>query len=201
MNWAGNSDEIILLQLNRLQNTLNVNLGSAHTGRVSTILSERDEAWVDIDVEDIPWLADGNRFLWLSERDGWRHAYIASRKAGAEPRLITKDAFDVVSLEGVDEKMGWLYYIASPDNATQRYLYRTKLSGSGETERVSPAAQAGTHSYSIAPNASWAFHTPFDHQLAARGGVGPASGSPGCARTGHQFCRDCSGQRAGRRCA
>jgi len=159
MNWAGNSDEIILLQLNRRQNELNVITGSAHTGKVSSILSERDEAWVDIDVEDIPWLADGNRFLWLSERDGWRHAYVASRKSGAEPRLITKGAFDVVSIEGVDEKTGWLYYIASPDNATQRYLYRTKLSGSGETERVSPSTQAGSHSYSIAPNASWAFHT------------------------------------------
>ncbi|HSS21015.1 MAG TPA: S9 family peptidase [Pyrinomonadaceae bacterium] len=159
MNWAVNADEIILLQLNRRQNLLNVIIGSARTGKVTTILNEKDDAWVDIDVEDIPWLADGNRFLWLSERDGWRHAYIASRKAGAEPHLITKGAFDVVSIEGVDEKTGWLYYIASPADATQRYLYRTKLSGSGDPERVSPAAQPGSHSYSIAPNASWAFHT------------------------------------------
>lgn len=158
MNWAGNSDEIILLQLNRLQNVLNVIIGSARSGQVRTILNEKDEAWVDIDVDDIPWLSDGNRFLWTSERDGWRHVYIASRK-DKDPVLITKGAFDVISIEGVDEKPGWLYYIASPDNATQRYLYRTKLSGSGEPERVSPAAQAGSHSYSIAPNASWAFHT------------------------------------------
>src|SRR5207342_3214839 len=89
---------------------------------------------------------------------GWRHVYVATR-TGADPVLITKGAFDVISVEGVDEKTGWLYYIASPENAAQRYLYRTKLSGNGETERVSPAAQAGSHSYSIAPNAAWAFHT------------------------------------------
>ncbi|HWP54571.1 MAG TPA: S9 family peptidase [Pyrinomonadaceae bacterium] len=158
MNWAGNSEEIILLQLNRRQNSLNVIIGSARNGQVKTILNEKDDAWVDIDVENIPWLADGQRFLWSSERDGWRHVYVANR-TGADPVLITKGAFDVISVEGVDEKTGWLYYIASPENATQRYLYRTKLSGNGETERVSPAAQAGSHSYSIAPNAAWAFHT------------------------------------------
>jgi dipeptidyl-peptidase-4 len=158
MNWAGNSNEIILLQLNRRQNSLNVIIGSARNGQVRTILNEKDDAWVDIDVEDIPWLGDGQRFLWSSDRDGWRHVYVATR-TGADPVLITKGAFDVISVEGVDEKTGWLYYIASPENATQRYLYRTKLSGNGETERVSPAAQAGSHSYSIAPNAAWAFHT------------------------------------------
>jgi dipeptidyl-peptidase-4 len=133
-------------------------IGSARTGQLRTILEEKDDAWVDIDSDDISWLADGKRFLWLSERDGWRHAYVASRTGGA-PQLITQGAFDVVSIEGVDEKGGWLYYAASPENATQRYLYRTALSGNGKPERLSPIAQAGFHSYSIAPNSAWAFHT------------------------------------------
>jgi dipeptidyl-peptidase-4 len=158
MNWAGNSDELVLLQLNRRQNVLNVMIGSAPPGQVRSILEEKDEAWVDIDSDDISWLGDGKRFLWLSERDGWRHVYVASRTGGA-PQLITQGAFDVVSIEGVDEKGGWLYYSASPENATQRYLYRTALSGGGKPERVSPAAQAGFHTYSIAPNSAWAFHT------------------------------------------
>src|SRR2546428_4080611 len=82
MNWAGNSHEIILLQLNRRQNLLNVSLGSARTGEVKTILNEKDNAWVDIDFDDIAWLSDGKRFLWLSERDGWRHVYVATRAGG-----------------------------------------------------------------------------------------------------------------------
>jgi dipeptidyl-peptidase 4 len=158
MNWAGNSNEIVLLQLNRRQNVLNVMLGNARTGQVQTLLAEKDDAWVDVDVDDLNWLADGKRFLWSSERDGWRHVYVASR-TGTPPQLITPGAFDVISIESVDEKAGWLYYIASPDNATQRYLYRISLSGNGRPERISPAAQAGSHSYSIAPNATWAFHT------------------------------------------
>ncbi|HYW74615.1 MAG TPA: S9 family peptidase, partial [Pyrinomonadaceae bacterium] len=157
MNWAGNSDEIVLLQLNRRQNLLNVMIGDARSGQTKTILTEKDDAWVDARLDEIPWLADGKRFLWPSERDGWRHAYIASRAGGA-PQLITRGEFDVISIEGVDEKAGWIYYIASPDNATQRYLYRTELSGNGKPERVSPVAQPGTHSYTISPDATWAFH-------------------------------------------
>ena len=158
MNWAGNSNEIVLLQLNRRQNLLNVIIGDTRSGQVQTILAEKDEAWVDVDVDDLPWLSDGKRFLWLGERDGWRHVYVASR-AGAGPQLITPGAFDVISIESVDEKAGWLYYIASPDNATQRYLYRIALTGNGPPERISPTAQAGTHSYSISPNSTWAFHS------------------------------------------
>jgi dipeptidyl-peptidase-4 len=158
MDWAGNSNEIALLHLNRRQNVLSVMIGNARSGQVGTILIEKDDAWVDIDNDDLHWLGAGKSFLWLSERDGWRHVYAASRDGG-NPQLITNGAFDVVSIAGVDEKGGWLYFIASPDNATQRYLYRTELNGKGRAERLSPAAQPGTHSYAIAPNAAWAFHT------------------------------------------
>jgi dipeptidyl-peptidase-4 len=78
---------------------------------------------------------------------------------GQKTRLVTTGAFDVISVENVDDASGWLYFIASPENATQRYLYRTKLDGSGKAERLSPASQAGTHAYNIAPRSGWAFHT------------------------------------------
>jgi dipeptidyl-peptidase-4 len=74
-------------------------------------------------------------------------------------KLSTTGAFDLTDVDSVDEAGGWLYYRASPDNATQRYLYRAALDGSGKQERVSPANQPGTHTYNIAPNSSCAFHT------------------------------------------
>lgn len=158
MDWAANSDEVALQQLNRLQNTNLVMLGDRRTGRVRTILTERDDAWVDVDSDDINWLDGGKRFLWVSERDGWRHAYTVSR-VGTSIKLITPGAFDLTSVESVDEAGGWLYYRASPENATQRYLYRAALDGSGKQERLSPANQPGTHSYNIAPRAGCAFHS------------------------------------------
>ncbi|MFQ5742711.1 MAG: S9 family peptidase [Acidobacteriota bacterium] len=157
MDWAASSEEIVLQRLNRLQNTNQVILAEARTGKARTILTERDNAWVDVG-NDLHWLDGGKQFTWVSERDGWRHVYLAPR-AGGEPRLITPAPFDVISIESIDEPGGWLYFIASPDNPTQRYLFRTPLDGSGKAERLTPTNQSGTHSYQISPDASWAFHT------------------------------------------
>src|SRR5262249_22316653 len=74
-------------------------------------------------------------------------------------REITRGDFDAVSGVGVNEKEGWLYFIASQENATQRYLYRAKLDGSGAPERVTPANTPGTHAYDVSPDGRWAFHT------------------------------------------
>src|SRR5436309_3180507 len=78
--------------------------------------------WVDAQ-NDVTWIDSGRAFLWLSERDGWRHVYRVSRADGVAT-LLTDFAADVMSLAGVDEKTGSVYFLASPQNATQRYLYR-----------------------------------------------------------------------------
>ena len=157
VEWAENSDQVVIQQLNRLQNTDIVFLGDRRTGAVRPILTERDSAWVDV-VDEVRWLDGGKSFLWESERDGWRHVYRVSRD-GQSVKPLTQGAFDIASVAAVDEAGGWLYYIASPDNPTQRYLWRTRLDGSGGAERLSPAGQAGTHSYTIAPDARVAFHS------------------------------------------
>ncbi len=157
MEWAANSDEVYLQRLNRLQNTDEVMLGEVRTGSVRTILTERDSTWVEV-VNDVVWLDGGKRFTWVSERDGWNHVYVVSRD-GKSVKLVTDAPFDVLEVEGVDTKGGWLYYIASPDNPTQRYLYRSRLDGKGKPERLSPATEPGTHTYDRSPNFKYAIET------------------------------------------
>ncbi|KPL05632.1 peptidase S9, partial [candidate division BRC1 bacterium SM23_51] len=156
MDWAESSDEIVLQQFNRLQNVNRVILADAKSGKVTTILTETDSAWVE-DENDVRWIENGKKFIWLSERDGWRHAYAVAR-SGKQVSLITKGDFDVIGIEGVDEENQWLYYLASPDNPTQRYLYRVSLDGR-RAERVTPANCPGTHTYRFSPDAKWAVHT------------------------------------------
>jgi len=156
LEWAG-PQELVLQRINRAQNTDHVMLADATTGAVRTVLVERDSAWLDV-VDDLQWLAGGKEFTWVSERDGWRHVYRVGRD-GKTVRLLTPGAFDVIEVAALDEPGGWLYFIASPDNATQRYLYRIPLDGSGKPERVTPADQPGTHRYDISPDARWAWHT------------------------------------------
>ena len=157
MDWTDNSNEIILQHFNRLQNTLQLMIADAGTGAVKTILTEKDDAWVDLLMPKMRWLDSGKRFLWFSERDGWQHIYSVSRD-GSDVKLLTPGNFDALSAPGVDEAGGWLYYIASPENATQRYLYRTRLDGSGRAERVTPENQTGWHNYNISPTGTWAIH-------------------------------------------
>jgi len=157
MEWAASSEEIVLQHINRLQNKNEVMLGDAATGRMRTVLTDRDSAWLDV-VDDLTWLDRGKAFTWLSEQDGWQHVYSVSR-SGDGMRLITSGDYDVISVEAVDEKGGWLYFIASPENPAQRYLYRVRLNGKGVPERMSPTDQSGTHRYQISDDARWAFHT------------------------------------------
>jgi dipeptidyl-peptidase 4 len=171
MEWAANSDEVVIQQLNRLQNTNIVMLGDVRTGKVRPVMTEKDEAWVDIAWGsigwdkvglargDAEWIEGGKRFLWTSERDGWRHIYSVARD-GRDVKCITPGNYDLISVERADPTGGWLYFSASPDNATQKYLYRVKLDGSSaKPERLSPASQAGTHNYDIAPRGELAIHT------------------------------------------
>jgi dipeptidyl-peptidase 4 len=157
LEWAGNSREVIFQKLNRLQNTNDVLIGEAATGDVRTIFTDKDEAWLD-PMPNFVWLEGGKGLFWLSDRDGWLHAYFVSRD-GKEVRLLTPGAYDILSVDAIDEKGGLLYVTASPEDATKRFLYKVRLDGQGKPERVGPAAQTGVHRYDIAPSARWAFHT------------------------------------------
>ncbi len=155
MEWAGNSEEISFQYFNRFQNKDEVMLGNAFTGEVSTILTETDEAWVDV-VDDMKWISGGKFFTWISERSGWRHMYLVSRD-GKEIRSITSGNWDLISVSAIDEKEGFLYFIASPENPTQRYLYRTRLTGEGKPDHLTPENH-GYHEYNISLDARWAIH-------------------------------------------
>jgi dipeptidyl-peptidase-4 len=157
MEWAANSKEVALQQFNRLQNVDRLMLGDVQTGTLRTIVTETDSTWVEV-VDDLEWLDGGRNFTWVSERDGWRHVYMISRD-GKTVRLLTPGDYDVVSIQQIDEKNGWMYFIASPSNAAQRYLYRTSLMKPGKPALLTPAGFAGTHSYQMSPNSAYAIHT------------------------------------------
>lgn len=157
MEFIPNSSEVMIQQLNRLQNTNRVWIGNTRSMQLQNILTDRDEAFLDIH-DNTAWLDGEQYFTWSSERDDWLHLYKVSRD-GKKMELITKGDFDVIQINCIDEVGGYVYYIASPVNFTQRYLYRSRLDGRGEAERISPEGQEGQFSYLIAPDARWAVAT------------------------------------------
>jgi dipeptidyl-peptidase-4 len=156
LEWR-DAETVVMEQLNRLQNRHDVLLGEARSGEVRHVFRDESKTWIER-MDPVQWIDKGNAFLMFSERDGWRHIFRVPRDGG-EPSLVTRFDADVIDSVGVDEAGGWLYFLASPQNATQRYLYRSRLDGAGAPERMTPDDQSGTHTYDAAPNARLSFHT------------------------------------------
>lgn len=159
--WAGNSEELLVEQLNRSRTEREFFIANVNNDTVRSIYTESDPDWVIASYNKnggLEWLRDYSAFLVLSEKEGWRHAFINSLEKKSE-KLLTPGEFDIIDRVKVDEAGGWFYYNASPENGTQKYLYRVRLDGKGKSERVTPKTRPGTHDYNFSPNAQWAFHT------------------------------------------
>ncbi|AMV33373.1 Prolyl tripeptidyl peptidase precursor [Pirellula sp. SH-Sr6A] len=155
MEWVDES-RLVIQQLNRLQNQLVVYEADVNHAKVDAILKESDDAWIDVE-DTLYWLPDRSQFAWLSERDGWRHIYLASiQDKSLQP--VTSGDFDVTGILGVDGESKWIYFYASPSNATQIYLYRVKFDGS-DLQRVTPETKTGTHRYVLSPDCKKALVT------------------------------------------
>jgi dipeptidyl-peptidase-4 len=172
MEFIPTTNNLLIQQLNRKQNRSKLYIADALKGTTTSIHEESDEAWVDLFQLGSPYeidytnnfsfLEESNSILWASEKDGWRHLYQVSLEGKPEV-LITKGDYDVIDLKYVDTKKGSVYYLASPDNATQKYLYKTKLNGKGKSKLVSPESLIGSHDYSFSSNGTYAQHTFSNH--------------------------------------
>jgi dipeptidyl-peptidase 4 len=172
MDFIPNTNNLIIQQLNRKQNQSNLYVAEAANGNAKLINKEIDAAWIDVFVLGDPydiyytnnftWTNNNKSILWASEKDGWRHLYTISLDGKSE-KLLTKGNFDVIDVKHTDNENGYVYFLASPDNATQKYLYRTKLDGSGKQELLSSPSLKGTHDYNFSTNGKYASHTFSNH--------------------------------------
>lgn len=163
MEWVLDSKSVILQQLNRKQNQSKIIVADAGSGNSKTIYTETDAAWIDIksrwndnDPSGWDWIDNGKEFLWLSEKDGWRHIYKIDMNG--KETLITKDEFDVIKPEFFDIQNKQIYFLASPNNATQKYLYKVSMKG-GKAQKVTPETYTGSNEYTISPNGKIAMFT------------------------------------------
>jgi dipeptidyl-peptidase-4 len=167
MDWI-DGQRLGIGQLSRRQNLATIYVaGFGSSGSVTPVYKDEDEAWVDLPEsegaarpgESFLWIRERKAFLWLSEHDGWRRAWAVPFDGSTSPAPVTPAGMDVIEIGGADPESRRLYYIASPDNATERYLYRSPIDHAGPPERISPVSHPGTHRYQLSPDCRWAFHT------------------------------------------
>ena len=165
MQWV-NRDKLLIQQLNRHQNKLTIWSYTPSSSKLKKLYVETEETWVDIAYPDIsvygwkpndlPIVNNGKEFLRMTEKDQWRHIYAVDLTTGVR-KLITPFDYDVASMRvATDDR---LYFIASPKNATQRYLFSTDLLGKGKVNRITPKSFEGVNNYHISPNGKYAVHT------------------------------------------
>ncbi len=168
MQWI-NDHQLLIQQLNRKQNHLKVWHYDIPSDKLEVVYEETEDTWVDLSYPDATasnWgendlviIDDGSAFLRMTENDAYRHVYKINISTG-DKTLITPGDYDVASWSVTTEDM--LYFMASPHNPTQRYLYQVDLAGRGDTTRLTPLPYTGVNRYNISPNGDYAWHSHSD---------------------------------------
>lgn len=172
MEWSDNN-ELIIQQLDRKQQESKLLYCNVKDASSYTFWAENDKAWVDLNTDDPKgwyWINNHQDFLWVSEKNGWRHIYKISRDGKVVTDLI-KGNYDIGQIKSIDEQNNFVYFsTTNPDNATQLYLSRVRINANITPAQkdysegsVSSASLAGTNQYSISNGAKIAFHTFSNH--------------------------------------
>jgi dipeptidyl-peptidase 4 len=163
VNWLPDSKHVAIQRLNRAQTDLDLLIADASTGKSRVVFTDRDQYWINVS-DDLRFLRDGKRFVWSSERSGYRHLYLYNLD-GRQLAQLTKGDWEVSQVEAVDEKAGAIYFTATEASPLERQLYRVNLDGSG-FQRITK--EPGTHTVSFPPDstANPAATQRADHPLA-----------------------------------
>ncbi len=154
--WRPDGSELLFYKMSPDWKKLELMASDPKTGATQVVLAETQKTFV-VGIENIAfggwvysWLPDGNRFIWMSERDGWRHLYLYNLD-GTLIRRLTQGAFPVVEVVAVDDKAGWVYFTvhAEQQRPYDTHLYRANLEGQGFT-RLTEAE--GQHAIQFAPS-------------------------------------------------
>jgi dipeptidyl-peptidase 4 len=149
VNWLADAKHLAIQRINRAQTVLDFLIADAGSGKARTPITEKDQYWINVK-DDLHFLKDGKRFVWSSERSGYRHLYLYDLD-GKQLAQLTKGDWEVSAVQAVDEAKGLVYFTATEKSPLERHLYRVALDGSGFT-RITK--DDGTHKVDFAPGAS-----------------------------------------------
>ena len=149
VDWLRDGKHLAIQRMNRAQTEIDLLVADAATGQSRVALHEKDPYWINLS-DDLYFFNDGKRFLWSSERSGYRHLYLYDL-AGKELAQLTKGDWEVIAVDGVDEDQGVVYFTATEKSVLERHLYRVALDGSGFSQITKTA---GTHNVIFDPAAT-----------------------------------------------
>lgn len=153
INWTNSSKTLAIQHITRDHEKLALLLADTNNGKTRVIVRDSDPAWVDV-TEDLMFFEKQDRFVWTSEKSGYRHAYLYDYQ-GNETALTSGD-WEITSLIALDEKAGWLYFYAKKDSFIDQHVYRVNLDGGG-VQKVS--GKPGWYQWQLSPSRQYAIET------------------------------------------
>jgi dipeptidyl-peptidase-4 len=152
--WTNDGKEFTYHRLNRLQNKLELFAADPATGKTRLLLTDTDPCYID-ESTDLIFLGDNQRFLWTSERSGWREIYLYDL-AGKLLKQLTNAKLPVRGIQGVDESRGCVYFSGQEANGTESHAYKVKLDGSGFAKLTK---EPGSHNLNYSPTYEYYVHS------------------------------------------
>ncbi|MFZ8835481.1 MAG: S9 family peptidase [Flavobacteriales bacterium] len=158
VKWGQNDAQLLVFTMNRHQNELTIHLGdctqSTATVETEPVWTETSSTYLDI-TDDMTFLSDGKSFLMTSKRDEFNHIYQFSLDPKQEPVQLTSGKWDVIGMQGFDEKRKEIYFTCSKEGATQTHLARVNLKAEMELLH----SERGTHSAAYSNSFDYYIHT------------------------------------------
>jgi len=150
VKWLPKGDALTYQWQSRDQKTLKLNLYKLKNRRQTTLLTETSTHWLNLH-HDLHFLSDNKRFIWASERNGFKHLYLYNTD-GKQLAQLTDGQWVVDSLHAVDEQDGWLYFTGRADTPLERHLYKAPLDGKSPEHVVRITKRNGFHNIVFAGN-------------------------------------------------
>ncbi len=146
--WTNDGREFTYHRLNRLQNKVELFAADPATGKTRLFLTDTDPCYID-ESTDLIFLKDNPRFLWTSERSGWREIYLYDLATGKLLKQLTNAKLPVRNIQAVDQARGWIYFSGFEANGTEVHLYKVNLDGTG---LVKMTKESGTAHEQLLPH-------------------------------------------------
>ncbi len=149
--WTNDGREFTYHRLNRFQNRVEVFGADPTTGKTRLIFADEDPCYIEEQTE-LVFLQDNKRFLWTSERSGWKEIYLYDLATGKLLKQLTNARLPVQSIAAVDEARGWVYFTGFQSNGTETHLFKVRLDGTGFAKMT---REAGSHRVSFSPGCDY----------------------------------------------
>lgn len=138
IEWTNNEESLAVFKLNRNQNKLDVYFANPKSTIAKRILTETSDYYIDFrNLAAVRFLPDNKSFVFMSERDGYKHLYLYSL-SGILLQKITNGKWDVTDFYGYDATKKIFYYQAAQVSPMGREIYAVDLKG--KQTRISEAA-------------------------------------------------------------